>query len=126
MPTRDLIAIGASAGGIEAVRTVLRSLPRELPAAVVLAVHLAPTKRTELAAVLRMCRTLDAVTATDGMQLVNGRVHIAPPNLHLEVDGPTLRLSNGPLENGFRPAIDRLFRSVALTWGPRAIGVILS
>ena len=126
MAKRDLIAIGASAGSIEVLRALIHRLPGDLGAAIVLAVHLAPTKRSELAHLLRLSGSLDAVTASDGMRLEPGRIHVAPPNLHLTIEGDRLRTDSGPRENGFRPAIDRLFRSVARERGPRAIGVILS
>ncbi len=103
-PLPGVIAIGASAGGIEALQRLMRELPEDLAAAVCLPVG----------------------TAVDGQALDAGHVFVAPPDCHLRVDAGRLRLDRGPKENGVRPAIDPLFRSVAEEYGSRGIAVVLS
>ena len=131
MPGRDLIVIGASAGGVEAVSAVLGGLPADLHAAVCVVVHLRPDASSQLAAVLARTTTLPVVAARHGMTLQPGVVYVGVPDLHMLVergdsDEATLRLVRGPRENRTRPSVDPLFRSAALAFGPRVIGVILS
>jgi two-component system, chemotaxis family, protein-glutamate methylesterase/glutaminase len=130
MATHDLIVMGASAGGVEAISTVLAGLPRDLPAAVCVVVHLRPDLESRMPEVLRRASTLPVEAATNGAPLRLGTIHVAVPDLHLvielEDDTPVLRVLHGPRENRARPAVDPLFRSAAFAYGPRAIGVILS
>lgn len=126
MAKRDIVVIGASAGGFEALRSLVHMLPSGFPAAVVVVLHLAPTKPSNLAYFLTTEGGMPAVTVEDGQALQPGVIYVGPPNLHVIIEGDVLRLDPGPHENGFRPAIDRLFRSAAVCCGPRTIGVILS
>lgn len=122
----EIVAIGASAGGVEALTAVVRQLPVELPAAVLVVLHVAETGTSVLAAILDRCGPLPASVARDGDTIVAGHVYVAPPAHHLTVDGATVRLLRGPRENGHRPAVDPLFRSVGAAYGPNAAGVVLS
>jgi two-component system chemotaxis response regulator CheB len=130
MPSHDLIVVGASAGGVEAVSALVAGLPTDLRAAVCVVVHLRPDAQSHLANILARLTRLRVVAAKHGMALERGTVHVAVPDLHMLVergDGTgVLRLVRGPRENRARPAVDPLFRSAALAYGPRVIGVILS
>jgi two-component system chemotaxis response regulator CheB len=127
MPNRDVVVVGASAGGLKALQRMVAYLPVDLPAAVLVATHLAPTAPSKVAAMLAGAGPLPAVAATNGMPLMPGRIYTAVPDRHLVVDdADVLRLSRGPRENRVRPAIDALFRSAARWCGPRVIGVVLS
>jgi two-component system chemotaxis response regulator CheB len=130
MPAHDLIVLGASAGGVEAVSALVASLPLDLPAAVCVVVHLRPDANSHLAEVLARVTPLPVVAARNGMPLRCGTIHVAVPDMHLLVDRNddlgVFRLVRGPRENRNRPAVDPLFRSAALAYGPRVIGVVLS
>ena len=131
MPGHDLIVLGASAGGLEAVSEVVAGLPADLSAAVCVVIHLRPDTPSRLTEILSRITRLQVVAARNGMVLQPGVVHVGVPDLHVLVergddDRPTLRLVRGPRENRARPAVDPLFRSAALAYGPRVIGVVLS
>jgi two-component system, chemotaxis family, protein-glutamate methylesterase/glutaminase len=131
MPGHDVVVVGASAGGVEAVSTLVAGLPADLPAAVCIVVHLRPDAQSRLTQVLARATSLPVVPARDGAPLRSGTIHVAVPDLHLLVergdDGHgVLRVIRGPRENRARPAVDPLFRSAALAFGPRVIGVVLS
>jgi two-component system chemotaxis response regulator CheB len=122
----DLIVIGASAGGLQAMQVLLRSLPPSLPATVLLAIHLAAESRSQMPMLLGRASALPVQWAEDGEPLAPGQVRIAPPDHHLLVERQALRVVMGPRENRHRPAIDPLFRSAAWSHGPRVVGVVLS
>jgi two-component system chemotaxis response regulator CheB len=126
MPIKRIVVVGASSGGIEALRILASGLPADFPAAVCVVVHTSPQSPGLLDVILNRVGTLPTVTATTGMRLEHGRIYVAPPDHHLLVEPGSLTLSRGPKENRFRPAIDPLFRSAAQVYGPSAIGVILS
>jgi len=126
MPGHDLIVIGGSAGSIDALDTIIRDLPADLPAAVCIVVHTAPYLPSHLAAVLQRASRLEVMPAQQGAVLQRGMVYVAAPDQHLLIEPGRLRLARGPKENRTRPAVDPLFRSAALHYGVRVIGVVLS
>jgi two-component system chemotaxis response regulator CheB len=123
---RNLVVIGASAGGIEALRQLTRDLPANLAAAVLLVVHVPPHVRSMLPEILARSSKLPVRHAVDGERVASGAVLVAPPDRHLLVDRDFVRLTCGPREHGTRPAVDPLFRTAARWGGRRVIGVILS
>ncbi len=125
MRSLELIVIGASAGGLDGLMAIVRGLPSDSPP-VLVAMHTSSSGTTYLPQILARVSKMAVEFATDGARLRRGRVIIAPPDFHLLVTPRSVSLSRGPRENGFRPAIDPLFRSAAAHYGPRTMGVILS
>lgn len=124
---RDIIVIGASAGGISAVERLIRTLPKNLPAAIFVVIHISPDGPSLLPQILQRSAKLKIVQKiNDGEPIKKEHVYIAPPDQHLVMEKGRLRLVCGPMENRHRPAIDPLFRSAAQTYGGRVIGVILT
>jgi two-component system, chemotaxis family, protein-glutamate methylesterase/glutaminase len=123
---RDLVAIGASAGGVEALRALVAGLPPDYPGAILVVLHVPRDAPSALSSILSRSGSLPAATAEDGEPLRHGRIYVAPNDRHVLVLDGHVRLTRGPAENGHRPAIDPLFRSAARTFGRRAIGVVLS
>ncbi len=126
MNSRDVIVIGGSAGGIEALCTVLSGLPADLAASVYAVLHTAPESPGLLAKVLQRCSQLPIRVPEDRHPITQGEVCVAPPDHHLLLARDTVRVFRGPRENRQRPAIDVLFRSAARVFGPRVIGVVLT
>ena len=123
---RDVVAVGASAGGVEALRALVAGIPPDYPGAVLVVLHMPRDAPSALPAILNRSGPLAAATAVDGEELRAGHIYVAPNDHHLLVLEGRVRLTRGPAENGHRPAIDPLFRSVARAFGRRAIGVVLS
>jgi two-component system, chemotaxis family, protein-glutamate methylesterase/glutaminase len=121
-----LVVIGASSGGIEALRTIASALPADFAAPTCVVVHTAPEAPGILDAILTRAGVLEARNARNRERLRPGRIYVAPPDHHLLVEPGIARITKGPRENRFRPAIDPLFRSAAQVYGPAAIGVVLS
>lgn len=123
---RDVVVIGASAGGVEAIGEVLSALPPDLDAAVFIVLHIPPTASTFLPVVLQRHCSLRTEAAADGERIQAGRVYVAQPDHHLTLRDGSIRLDRGPKENGHRPSVDTLFRSAAAAFGDRVVGVVLS
>ena len=125
-PVRDLVAVGASAGGVEALKTLVAGLPADLPATVLVALHLPVDSRSYLPEILQRRSSLQVVLAEDGLPVVPGQVVVAHPDAHLLVVDDRIVLGRGPRENGSRPSHDAMLRAAALARGPRAVGVVLT
>ena len=123
---KDIIVVGASAGGIEALRVLVGGLPKDFAAAVFVVLHTSPESPGLLADILKRSGRLPAVSAKDGERIRPGRIYVAPPDRHLLIEPGVVRVTRGPKENRFRPAVDPLFRSAAQVYGPRVVGVILT
>src|SRR5262245_20034162 len=124
--SRDLIVVGASAGGVLAITTLLELLPHDLPAAVAIVLHRSPFHETQLPVVLGRHSDLLVTEPLDGDPLKRGTVYVAPREQHMLVDRDVIRLDRGPKQHRTRPAVDPLFRSASASYGPRVVGVILS
>ncbi len=126
MANRDIIVVGASAGGVEALQEFVATLPGDFPGSVFISVHFPERGTSVLPRILSRAGKLVADHARNGEPIVPGRIYVAPPDHHLLFDKRSLRVIRGPKENGNRPAIDPMFRSAAVTFGPRVIGVVLT
>jgi two-component system, chemotaxis family, protein-glutamate methylesterase/glutaminase len=123
---RVVIGLGASAGGLAALTRIIERLPQDLPAALVVVLHLAATSYSVLAEILGRAGDLHVVAPEEPVAIVAGEVYVARPNRHLLVEPGIVRPTSGPRENGHRPAVDPMLRSLADAYGPRAVGVVLS
>lgn len=123
---KGVVAIGASAGGVEALSNLAARLSPDLPYAYLMVLHVPAGAPSVLARIVDRSGPLPTAAAQDGAPLEPGRIYVGVPDRHLLVADHRVVLSQGPTENGHRPAINALFRSVAVTFGPRAIGVLLS
>lgn len=126
MKARDIIVIGTSAGGVSALRTLVRQLPPDLPATIFIVQHISSGHSGRLPTLLERAGTLKVSYAKDRERFINGHVYVAPPDHHLIIEDGYMRLSQGPKENRTRPAIDPLFRSAALIYRSRVVGVVLT
>jgi two-component system, chemotaxis family, protein-glutamate methylesterase/glutaminase len=126
MASPVIVVIGASAGGVEAVARVARDLPADLPAAVFIAMHFPAGSHSVLPRILERAGKMSANHPADREPIKAGRIYVAPPDQHLLIGKKTVRLIRGPRENGNRPAVDPMFRSAAVSHGPRVVGVILT
>ena len=125
-PPARVVGIGASAGGIDALCDVVSGLPAGLPHAICITLHLSASGSSYLPRILDRRCALPVLAATQGAPLQGGRVYVARPDHHLLVDRTTVRLSRGPKENGARPAVDAMLRSIAACHGTAGVAVVLS
>jgi two-component system chemotaxis response regulator CheB len=126
LPKKDIIVVGASAGGIEALRVLVGGLPKDFKASLFVVVHTAPQSPGILDQILARAGSLPATNAVDKAAIEPGRIYVAPPDYHLLIEPGVVRVTKGPKENRFRPAVDPLFRSAAQVYGPRVVGIILT
>jgi two-component system, chemotaxis family, protein-glutamate methylesterase/glutaminase len=127
MPEREIVVVGASAGGISPLQSIVRGLPTDFPAAILIALHISRQSGGLLPDMLAGAGPLPASNARHNEEIRAGNIYVAPPDRHLLI-GPERRiyLGHGPRENRFRPAVDPLFRSAALNEGRKSIGIVLS
>jgi len=126
MAGHDLVVIGGSAGGVEALKQICAELPGDFPASVFLVLHISPSSRSFLPDLISRVSKLPAHHPADGEALKPGTIYVAPPDLHMLVRPGHVILRRGPHENRSRPAINPLFRSAAVAYRSRVIGVVLS
>jgi two-component system, chemotaxis family, protein-glutamate methylesterase/glutaminase len=126
MQGHDVIVIGASVGGVETLSNLVAQFPEDLPATIFVVQHIIPTARGNLAQVLDRAGPLPATMAQDCESFELGHIYVAPPDHHLLVKQGCLRVTRSLRENRVRPAIDPLFRSAAVAYGGRVVGVVLS
>ncbi len=124
--TDKLIVIGASTGGVPALKILINSLPAGFSTPIIIVWHMPADITGILPEVLNKCSLIPAANGINNELIQRNRIYIAPPDHHILAEGDRIRITKGPKENHFRPAIDPLFRSAAFEFGSRAIGVILS
>jgi two-component system chemotaxis response regulator CheB len=126
MVGHDIVVVGASAGGVEALSSLAAALPEDLPAALFVVLHVPAHATSVLPQILSRLGKLPACHPRPGQPIESGHIYVAPPDTHLLVEPGRVNLTKGPRENGYRPAIDALFRSAARAYGARVVGVVLS
>jgi two-component system chemotaxis response regulator CheB len=123
---RDIVVIGASAGGVTALLALAKTLPADFPAPIFIVLHVAPNSPSIMPELLSSVSALEARHPQNGETVRPGVIYLAPPDHHLLLEDDRVLVTRGPKENRFRPSIDALFRSAAYTYGPRVIGVVLT
>jgi two-component system chemotaxis response regulator CheB len=123
---RDIVVIGSSAGGVEALPRLLHQLPRTLPGSICIVQHMAASSKPYLVEILSRTSPLPVSWAEQGSAVEHGHVYVAPPDVHMLFTDDHLRLTKTARENHSRPSIDKLFRSAATQHGSRVIGVLLT
>lgn len=126
MPLRDVVVIGASAGGIEALTALVSALPGDFASTLFVVLHIPPHSPSSLPAILSRSGPLPAVHPEDGEPIQPGRIYVAPPDKHLLIEHDRVVVKRGPKENRARPSVDALFRSAAYVYRSRVIGIVLS
>ncbi|MEX2381831.1 MAG: chemotaxis protein CheB [Opitutales bacterium] len=126
MAKQDIIVIGASAEGVDALSNLVKSLPADFPGSVFVTLHIPPYATSALPDILTAAGPLKAVHPKDGDKMKPGYIYVASPDRHLLMDHDQVLVKNGPKENRFRPSVDALFRSAAYIYGVRVVGVVLS
>jgi two-component system, chemotaxis family, protein-glutamate methylesterase/glutaminase len=126
MEKRNIVVIGASAGGVEALQGLVAGLPADMNAALFVVLHIPPHTRSYLPEILNAAGPLKAMHPVDGQLITNGHIYVAPNDHHMVLDGMRIMVRRGPKENRMRPSIDALFRSAAFTYRERVTGIILS
>lgn len=125
-PGQRIVVIGGSTGGFEAFKKIIKNLPANFQPPVFIAWHMGADVHGILPDVLNRQNTIYAAHGYDGEVILPNRIYVAPPDYHLLVQDGKVRITHGPKENRFRPAVDPLFRSAALAFGNSVIGIILS
>jgi two-component system chemotaxis response regulator CheB len=126
MSKRDIVVIGASAGGVYALKSLAAALPPDFKAAVFVVLHVSPHSPSHLPDILNYAGALPASHPDDGEEIQQGHIYVAPPDHHMLVEHDRILVKRGPKENRFRPSIDALFRSAAYSYGSRVVGVVLT
>lgn len=126
MPGHNVVVVGASAGGVETVIRLVAELPADFPAAVFMTIHITQHGPSLLPGILTRAGSMPAGHPNHGEPIRQSRIYVAPPGKHLLFRDHRISLSSGPTENGHRPAVDAMFRSAAVTFGPQVVGVVLS
>jgi two-component system chemotaxis response regulator CheB len=122
----DVVVIGASAGGLEPLKRIVARLPPGWPAIVCVVWHIPAWRASSLPEILSRSGPLPASTPTHSEPLAHGHIYVAPPDHHLLFEDQTAYVWRGPRENLLRPSINVLFRSAAVIYRTRVIGVVLS
>lgn len=126
MPGHDIIVVGASAGGVEALIGLVGQLPENFPASLFVVLHIPAQSPSLLPEILGRSCPLVVSPPQDEEEIRHGHIYVAPPDKHLLIGRGHIHLSRGPRENRHRPAIDPLFRSAAYRFGTRVVGVVLT
>jgi two-component system, chemotaxis family, protein-glutamate methylesterase/glutaminase len=122
----NIVVIGVSAGDVEPLRDIVRSLPLKLPAAVFVVMHLFRDAPSALSQILSVNAGWKLIAATDGERIEPTQIYVARPDFHMLIERGRIRLTHGPRENRHRPSIDSLFRTAARAYGPRVLGIVLT
>jgi two-component system chemotaxis response regulator CheB len=126
MSRKDIIVVGSSAGGVDALQRLCSALPADFPAAIFVAQHLSPSARSVLPQLLDRVSLLRALAPVDGQAIEPGHIYVAAPDRHLLLRDGKVLMRRGPFENRTRPAVNALFRSAAIHYSSRVIGVVLT
>ncbi|HEY9874307.1 MAG TPA: chemotaxis protein CheB [Candidatus Obscuribacterales bacterium] len=126
MSKHKIVVIGASAGGMEALKKLVSQLPANFTGAVFIVWHVAPGYPSVLPEILQRVCPLSVKHAIDKEAIEPGRIYVAPPDRHLVVEPGYVRVTNGPKENRFRPSVDVLFRSAAVAYESQVIAIVLT
>ena len=126
MATKDIIVLGSSAGGVDALRRLCAALPADLPAAMFIAQHLSPSAYSVLPQLLNRNCPLPVLSPADGQAIEHGHVYVGAPDHHILIRPGHILMRRGPVENRTRPAVNALFRSAAVHYGARVLGVVLT
>lgn len=126
MPRSDIFVIGASSGGVEALTEIAKNLPADFPGSLFVVLHMPARTRSFLPEILMRAGDLPAIHPVDGSPIERGRIYLAPPDHHLVIERGHVHLSLGPKEQHHRPCINVTFRSAALAYGNRVVGVVLT
>ena len=123
---RDIIVIGASAGGVSALEQLVKGLPKDFPGSIFIVLHVPPFSPSKLPIILSRAVNLEVKHPKGEESIEPGKIYVAPPDHHMMIEEGKVVVSKGPKENRFRPSIDALFRSAAYVYGSRVIGIILT
>lgn len=126
MHGHDIIVIGGSAGGVEALIKLMRSLPPGLSATFFVVMHIGPRSKSVLPQILQRAAKIPATHPVEGEMIRCGHIYVAPPDQHMLIEKGHIDLSHGPKEHHTRPALDPTFRTAAEMYGGRVVGVLLS